>query len=97
MSFANSKKQPLCTELLGLKKRIYCQMLNFQICNFHTNNEITDTLEAQKYETISMIRSLLHKLINGIFNSRLTKMIKLKLNENLYDRYTGSILDLLPF
>ena len=62
--------------------------------------EITEALGAQKYVTISMIRPLLHKLLNGIFknsegDSRLTKMMKLKMKENLYDWYTGSILDLL--
>ena len=47
-----------------------------------------------------MIRPLLHKLLNGIFknsegDSGLIKMMKLKMKENLYNRYTGSILDLL--
>ena len=49
--------------------------------------EITEALGAQKYVTISMIRPLLHKLLNGIFknsegDSRLTKMMKLKMKEN---------------
>ena len=47
-----------------------------------------------------MIRPLLHKLLNGVFknsegDSGLIKMMKLKMKENLYNRYTGSILDLL--
>ena len=62
--------------------------------------EITEALGAQKYVTISMVRPLLHKLLNNILknsdsDSRLTKMMKLKMKENLHDRYTGPVLDLL--
>ena len=63
--------------------------------------EITEALGAQKYNiTISMIRPLLHKLLNNILNNtdsdcRLTKMMNLRMKENLHDYYTGPILELL--
>ena len=65
--------------------------------------EITEALGAQKYNiTISMIRPLLHKLLNNILKNsdsdcfcRLTKMMKLRMKENLHDHYTGPILELL--
>ena len=62
--------------------------------------EITEALGAQKYVTISMVRPLLHKLLSNIVknsdsDSRLTKMMNLKMKENFRDRYTGPVLDLL--
>ena len=63
--------------------------------------EITEALGAQKYNiTISMIRPLLHKLLNNILKNtdsdcRLTKMMNLRMKENLHDHYTGPILELL--
>ena len=80
-----------------------CYFLAKDVMPFDTVNDpcsTTEALGAQKYVTISMIRLLLHKLLEGIFknsegDSRLTKMMRLKMKENLYDRYTGSILDSL--
>ena len=50
--------------------------------------EITEAPGAQKYVTISMIRPLLHKLLNGIFknsegDSRFTKIMKLMITNVL--------------
>ena len=100
------QQQPLCAALLELKKGdlmptdVEFSNMDIFIKVMKPIVEITEALGAQKYVTISMIRPLLHKLLNGIFknsegDSRLTKMMKLKMKENLYDRYTGSILDLL--
>ena len=54
----------------------------------------------QRYVTVSMVRSLLYKLFNNILKNsdsdcRLTKMMKLRMKENLHNRYTGAVLDLL--
>ena len=55
--------------------------------------EITEALGVQKYVKISIVRPLLYKLLNNILknsdsDSRLTKMMKLRMKENLHDHYT---------
>ena len=100
------QQQPLCASLLELKNgdlmstdvefanmELFVQIMKPIV-------EITEALGAQKYVTISMVRPLLHKLLNNILknsdsDSRLTKMMKLRMKENLHDRYTGPVLDLL--
>jgi len=58
--------------------------------------EIAEALGACKYVTISMLRpKLLYKVLkNCDSDCRLVKIMKLKMKENLYDRYTDSVLDL---
>ena len=66
------QQQPLCATLLELKKgdlmptdvefanmELFVQIMNPIV-------EITEALGAQKYVTISMVRPLLHKLLNNI-------------------------------
>ena len=62
--------------------------------------DITEALGAQKFVTISTVRALLYKLFNNFLkpadsDSRLMKMMKFKMQENLHDRYAGPTLDLL--
>ena len=62
--------------------------------------DITEALGAQRFVTISTVRALLYKLFNNFLkpadsDSRLMKMMKLKMLENLHDRYAGPTLDLL--
>ena len=59
--------------------------------------EITEALGGQWYVTISMVRPLLHKLLNSILKNsdndcRLIKTMKVKMKENLHDYYTGPVL-----
>ena len=86
------QQQPLCAAVLELKKGdlmptdVEFSNMDIFIKVMKPIVEITEALGAQKYVTISMIRLLLHKLLNGIFknsegDSRLTKMMKLKIKE----------------
>ena len=88
------QQQPLCPALLELKKGdLMPTDVEFFIMDIFIKEmkhvvEIKEALKEQKYVTISMIRLLLHKLLNAIFKnsasySRLTKMMKLKMNKNL--------------
>ena len=100
------QQQPLCTTLLELKKGdlmstdIEFSNIELFIQVMKPIVEITEALGAQQYVTISMLRPLLHKLLNSILRNsdsdcRLIKMMKLKMKENLHGRYDGPILDLL--
>ena len=65
---------------------------------YYRNQANTQTILI--FVSALMVRPLLHKLLNKILknsdsDSRLTKMMKLKMKENLHDRYTGPVLDLL--
>lgn len=100
------QQQPLCTTLLELKKgdlmptdTKFANMELF-VKTMKPIVDITEALGAWKYVTISMLRPLLYKLLNVTLKNcdndcRLVKMMKLKMKENLHDRYTDSVLDLL--
>ena len=100
------QQQPLCTTLLELKKGDLMptdtEFANMELFvkTMKPIVDITEALGAQKYVTISMLRPLLYKLLNRTLKNcdtdcRLVKMMKLKMKENLHDRYTDSVLDLL--
>jgi len=95
--------QPLCASLLELKKgdlmpadikfsnmELFLQVMKPIV-------EITKAPGAQQYVTISMAKPLLLNSIlkNTDSDCRLIKMMKLKMKENLYDHYTGPVLDLV--
>ena len=100
------QQQPLCATLLELKKgdlmptdrdfstmELFVQVMKPLV-------DITEALGAQKFVTISTVRALLYKLFNNFLkpadsDSRLMKMMKLKMQENLHDCYAGPTLDLL--
>ena len=62
--------------------------------------EITEAIGAEKWVTISVIRPLIHKLLEGYFklksgDSRLERTMKESMRCNFHQRYTGSTLMLL--
>ena len=80
------QQQPLCATILELKKGdlmstdVEFSNMEMFVQVMKSIVEITETLGAQKYVTISMVRPLLHKLLNNILknsdsDSRLTKMM----------------------
>ena len=100
------QQQPLCATVLELKKGDLIptdvELTNMEIFVeiMKPIVEITEALGTQKYITTSVIRPLLHKLLNNILKNsdsdcRFTKMMKLRMKENLHDRYTGPTLELL--
>ena len=100
------QQQPLCATLLELKKGDLMptdtEFANMELFveTMKPIVDITEALGARKYVTISMLRPLLYKLLNRTLKNcdsdcRLVKMMKLKMKENLHDRYTDSVLDLL--
>ena len=100
------QQQPLCTTLLELKNGdlmpTYIEFSNMDlfIQVMKPIIEITEALGTQQYVTISMLRPLLHKLLNSIIRNsdsdcRLIKTMKLKMKEYLHGHYDDPILDML--
>ena len=62
--------------------------------------QITEALGGEEWITITMVRPLLHKLLNihlkiSLSESQLKKAMKKAMSDNLSNRYTGPILSLL--
>ena len=103
-----SQQQPLCATLLELHKGDMMPSdaefttLELFVKVMKPLVDITEAIGAEKWVTISVVRLLLHKLLEVYFKpdendaiSRLEKMMKTSMHSNLSDRYTGSILMLL--
>ena len=106
MECIHDQQQPLCATLLEIRKldlmpsdEEFTNMEQF-LEVMRPLFEITEALGAQKWVTVSTIRPLLHQLFNKFLKSmpsesRLAKLRKQKMQHNLINQYTGSIVDLL--
>ena len=100
------QQQPLCATLFELRKGdLMPSDAEFSAMECYKDVmkplvDVTEAIGAEKWVTISIIRPLLHKLLNvhlkpATTDSRLVCMIKESICSDLQDRYNGSALDLL--
>ena len=103
-----SQQQPVCATLLELHKGDMMPSdaefttLELFIKVMKPLVDITEAIGAERWVTISVVRPLLHKLLEVYFKpeesdniTRLEKTMKTSMHTNLSHRYTGSILMLL--
>ena len=102
------QQQPICAALLELRKgelmpsdHEFAAMSDF-LTIMEPFVQITEALGGEEWITITMVRPLLHKLLNVHLNispseSQLIKTMKKAMFDNLSNRYTGPILSLLTF
>ena len=100
------QQQPLCAALFELRKEdLMPSDSEFSVMECYKDVmeplvDVTKAIGGEKWVTISIIRPLLHKLLNvhlkpATADSRLVCMIKESICSDLQDRYVGSALDLL--
>ena len=100
------QQQPVCAALLELRKgelmpsdHEFAAMSDF-LSVMEPFVQITEALGGEEWITITMVRPLLHKLLNvhlqiSPSESQLQKIMKKAMFDNLSNRYTGPILSLL--
>ena len=100
------QQQPICAALLELRKgelmpsdHEFAAMSDF-LSVMKPFVQITEALGGEEWITITMVRPLLHKLLNvhlkiSPSESQLKKAMKKAMSDNLSNRYTGPILSLL--
>ena len=100
------QQQLICATLLELRKgelmpseHEFAAMSDF-LTVMEPFVQITEALGGEEWITITMVRPLLHKLLNVHLNispseSQLIKTMKKAMFDNLSNRYTGPILSLL--
>ncbi len=100
------QQQPLCATLFELRKGdLMPSDAEFSVMECYKDVmkplvDVTEAIGAEKWVTISIIRPLLHKLLNvhlkpAPADSRLVCMIKESIRLDLQNRYVGNALDLL--
>ena len=103
-----SQQQPLCATLLELHRGDLMpsdtefKTLELFVKVMEPLVEITESIGAQKWVTISAVRPVLYKLLEVYFRpkegeriTQLEKTMKTVMRANLADRYKGSVLKLL--
>ena len=92
-------QQPVCAALLELKRSelMPSDTELAAMSDYLSVMEITEGLGGEKWVTITMVRPLLHKLLNvhlisSPTDSSLQKSMKKAMLDNLSGRYTGRIL-----
>jgi len=103
-----SQKQPICATLIEIRKGDLMpsdaefKTLELFVKVMKPLVEVTESIGAQKWVTISAVRPVLYKLLEVYFKpkegekiTQLEKTMKTVMRANLADRYKGSVLKLL--